>query len=106
MASAHEVSDEINGVGNHHAAVMGAGGPSPRTAHTLQDKATTAAREVTLWLDGRSLDHEAIQAFLDNPGRKDTTLGHAINAASLARVNHLILVQLAEHLDVDISDIR
>ncbi len=106
MATAQDVANELNGVGNHHAAVMGQNGPAPHTAYTLQDKTTHAAREVTLWLQGRSLDHEAIQKFLDDPDRKDTTLGHAINAASLARVNHLILVKLAESLDVDISDIR
>lgn len=106
MATAQDVANELGGVGNHHAAVMGKNGPSEYTAYSLQDKTTHAAKEVTLWLDGRSLEHEAIQKFLADPSRKDTTLGHAINAASLARVNHLILVKLAAALNVDISDIR
>lgn len=101
MASAQEVSDEINGVANHHVAVMGEGGPSPRKARTMQDKITTAAREVTLWLPRRTL-----KVLRDKAGKTDTTLGHAIDAASYGDVNYQILARIAEHLDIDISDIK
>ncbi|QRZ05876.1 hypothetical protein [Mycolicibacterium austroafricanum] len=102
MANAQEVQDEINGVANHHVAVMGEGGPNPRKARTLQDKATTAAREVTLWLPRRALD------VLRNKPHKgaDTTLGHAIDAASYGDINYRILERIAKLLDVDISDIK
>lgn len=106
MASAQEVADEINGTANHHVAIMGEGGPNPRKARTLQDKATTAAREVTLWLPGRTLSSPELAKLAADPTRKDTTLGHAINAASLARVNHEILVRIAAKLDVNIADIK
>ena len=106
MASAQEVQDEINGVANHHVAVMGENGPSPRKARTVQDKVTTAAREVTLWLPGRTLDSDELKKLAGDAKRKDTTLGHAINAASLARVNYAILQRLADNLGVDISDIK
>lgn len=106
MASAQEVSDELNGAANHHVATMGEGGPSPRKARTLQDKATTAAREVTLWLPGRTLDSPELVKLAGDPKRKDTTLGHAINAASLARVNHEILTRIADNLGIDIADIK
>jgi hypothetical protein len=42
---------------------------------------------------------------VDNATKKDTTLGHAIDAASFGRVNFLILKRLAKKLDVDISDL-
>ena len=110
MATAQEVSDEVNGVAadDHHAALMHAGGPAAlqHIARSVQDKLTHAAKEVTLWLVGRTLDSDEIKKLLDNPTRKDTTLGHAINAAAFGRVNYLILQRIAEHLDVDISDIK
>lgn len=101
MASAQEVQDEINGVANHHEVVMGEGGPSPRKARTLQDKATTAAREVTLWLPRR-----ALAALREKAGKTDTTLGHAIDAASYGDINYRILAKIAKELNVDISDIK
>jgi hypothetical protein len=72
----------------------------------MQDKLSHASREVTLWLPGRTLDHEALKGFIADPTRKDTTLGHAINAASLARINYLILQRIAAQLQIPISDIR
>ncbi|MCG7595939.1 hypothetical protein [Mycobacterium sp. PSTR-4-N] len=108
MATAQEVADEFNGVApdDHHAAVMGAGGPAPYVARSVQDKVTHAAKEVTLWLPGRTLDSDELKKLAADAQRKDTTLGHAINAASLARVNHEILKRIAAKTGVDISDIR
>jgi hypothetical protein len=84
--------------------VIGRNGPKPYTARTMDDKLSHAAHEITMWLPGRSLK-DGLQDVVANPARPDTTLGHSINAASLARVNHLILVRLAEKLGVNISDI-
>jgi hypothetical protein len=109
MATAEDVSRELQGTSGgpgHHDLVIYRGWPSQLTIRALQSKAHAAAHEATLPLSGRALDHEAIQKFLADPNRKDTVLGHATNAASLARVNHLILVRLAEELNVNIMDIR
>lgn len=109
MASAQEVEAELlgtNAPAGHHDLVVHKGGPGQTTVRTVQAKVTFAADEGTKWLEGRSLDHEAIKKFLADPNRKDTVLGHAINAASLARINHLILVRLAEAMDVNISGIK
>jgi hypothetical protein len=84
--------------------VIGRNGPKPYTAHTMDDKLSHAAHEVTMWLPARTLK-DGLQEVLATPARPDTTLGHAINAASLARVNHQILVRLAAKLGVDISDL-
>jgi hypothetical protein len=91
-----------------HAAEMFRNGPAHlrHVAYSLQDKVSHAAKEITLFLGGRKLDSDELQALLDDPEHVDTNLGHSINAASLARINHLILVRLAEKLDVDISDIE
>jgi len=94
MANAQEVWDEIEGKANHHEAVMGENGPNPRIAKTLQDKATTAAHEVTLWLPGRD-----VETLLAQEDDNDTTLGHAIRAASWGYHNYRLLKAIDEKLD-------
>ena len=93
---------------NHHAALMHAGGPQSlqHTAYTLQDKVSHAAREVTLWLPGRSLDSPEVKAALQNWERKDTNLGHSINAEAFARAAYQVAARIAASLNVDIRDIR
>lgn len=106
MASAQEVQDEIMGANppaGHHDTVMGDGGPAPYTGRTLQDKLSHVAHEVMFWLPRRMPSDPFLQP--DNAGKKDTTLGHAIDAASFGRLNFLILKRLAAKLDVDISDL-
>lgn len=106
MATANEVQDELLGVNappNHHDVWIGAGGPSPRVARTLQDKATTAAKEATLYLPRRTPRDPFLRP--DEEQKKDTTLGHAIDAASFGRINFLILKRIAAKLDIDISDL-
>jgi hypothetical protein len=85
--------------------VIGRNGPKPYTAHTMDDKLSHAAHEVTMWLPARTLK-DGLQEVLATPARPDTTLGHAINSASLGRVNHQILLRLAAKLGVDVSDIN
>jgi hypothetical protein len=48
---------------------------------------------------------DGLQDVIATPARLDTTLGHAINAASLGRVNYEILTRIAAKLGVDITDI-
>jgi hypothetical protein len=106
MATADEVRAELMGTNpptNHHEVVLFAGGPAPRVAKTLQDKATTAAKEATLYLPRRTPRDPFLRP--DEQNKKDTTLGHAIDAASFGRLNFLILKRIADHLDVDISDL-
>lgn len=90
-----------------HKALMHAGGPASlqHNAYSMQDKLTHAAKEVTLWLPGRTLSSDELKKLASDPRRADTTLGHAINAASLSRVGVEILKRIAKKLDVDISDI-
>ncbi|MCC9182554.1 peptidoglycan DD-metalloendopeptidase family protein [Mycolicibacterium mageritense] len=104
MGDPQAIADEIMGVNdpaNHHDVVIGEGGPNPSTVRTLQAKATAAAREVTLWLKRRPLAE-----LISKRGETDTTLGHAIDAASYGDINYRILVKIADELDVDISDIK
>ena len=84
--------------------VIGRNGPKPYTAYTVDDKVSHTAHEVTMWLPARGLKDGLADAIAD-PHRLDTTLGHAINAASLGRVNYEILVRLANKLGVDLSDL-
>jgi hypothetical protein len=58
-----------------------------------------------MWLPGRTLRDDGVAKFIADPSRVDTSFGHSINAASLARVNHEILVRLAAKLGVDITDV-
>lgn len=84
--------------------VIGRNGPKPYTAYGIDEKVSHTAHEVTMWLPGRTM-RDGLGDFLTNPARVDTSFGHSINAASLARVNHEILVRLAAKLGVDISDV-
>lgn len=84
--------------------IIGRNGPKPYTAYSLDDKVSHTAHEVTMWLPGRGL-RDGLADVVTNPARVDTTLGHAINAASLARVNYLILARLAAKMGVDIADV-
>jgi hypothetical protein len=84
--------------------IIGRNGPKPYTAYSIDDKVSHTAHEVTMWLPGRTLT-DGLREVIDNPTRPDTTLGHAINAASLARVNHLILTRLAAKMGVDVKDV-
>jgi hypothetical protein len=84
--------------------IIGRNGPKPYTAYSIDDKVSHTAHEVTMWLSGRSL-RDGLQDVIATPARLDTTLGHAINAASLGRVNYEILTRIAAKLGVDITDI-
>jgi predicted chitinase len=84
--------------------IIGRNGPKPHTAYSVDDKVSHTAHEVTMWLSGRSL-RDGLQDVIATPARLDTTLGHAINAASLGRVNYEILTRIAAKLGVDITDI-
>jgi hypothetical protein len=85
--------------------IIGRNGPKPYTAYSLDDKVSHTAHEVTMWLPGRTLRDDGVAKFISDPARVDTSFGHSINAASLARINHEILVRLAAKLGVDISDV-
>jgi hypothetical protein len=85
--------------------IIGRNGPKPYTAYSIDDKVSHTAHEVTMWLPGRTLRDDGVAKFITDPARVDTSFGHSINAASLARINHEILVRLAAKLGVDISDV-
>jgi len=85
--------------------LVGRNGPNPRTAETVEAMAGAAAHEVTMWLPGRRLTDEELSDLLADPQRLDTTLGHAINAASLARINYQLLAKIAARLGVDHGEI-
>ena len=109
MASALEVQEELMGTNtpaNHHDTVMHENGPAHlrHVARTMQDKLSHAAHEVTLWLPRRTLGDDDLQ--VDNPHKNATTLGHAVDGASFARLAYLIAVRIANKLDVDIRDIK
>lgn len=104
MATADDVTNELMGTNppaGHHATVVGEGGPAPYTAYSLQDKVSHAVREVTLWLPRR-----ALSVLTGKRGGVDTTLGHAIDAASYGDINYRVLAKIAASLKVDISDIQ
>lgn len=104
MASADEVAAELLGTNppaNHHDVVVGRGGPSPYTVRTVQSKVTETLKEVTLWLPRRTL-----AALVAKRGKTDTTLGHAIDAASYGDINYRILAKIAEKVGADISGIQ
>lgn len=109
MATAEDVQAEIMGTNpppGHHATVMFENGPpglGGYVAYTMQDKLSHASHEVTLWLPRRALNDHDLQPAA--PQKLDTTLGHAIDAASFGRINYLILQRIAATLKVDISDI-
>jgi hypothetical protein len=87
------------------ATVIGRNGPKPYTAYSVDDKVSHTAHEVTMWLPGRTLRDAELAGFVRDPARADTSFGHSINAAALARVNHEILVRIAAKLGVDITDV-
>jgi hypothetical protein len=104
MPTADDVTAEIMGTNppaNHHDTVMGDGGPNPYTGRTMQDKLSHIAHEIMFWLPRRSVKDLQV----DNVTKKDTTLGHSIDAASFGRVNFQILKRLADKAGVDISDL-
>jgi hypothetical protein len=106
MASAEEILDEVMGTNppaNHHNTVMGDGGPAPYVGHTMQDKLSHVAHEVTYFLPRRVPTDPFLQP--GNAAKRDTTLGHSIDAASFGRLNFLILQRIAAKLDVDIDDL-
>jgi hypothetical protein len=84
--------------------IIGRNGPKPYTAYSIDDKVSHTAHEVTMWLPARGLK-DGLADVIGDPHRLDTTLGHAINSASLGRVNYEILVRLAAKLGVDLSDL-
>jgi hypothetical protein len=85
--------------------IIGRNGPKPYTAYSVDEKVSHTAHEVTMWLPGRTLRDVGLAGFITDPARADTSFGHSINAAGLARVNHEILVRLAAKLGVDIADV-
>jgi hypothetical protein len=114
MATADDVNAELLGTNDppgHHACVMFENGPAGLggyVAFTLQDKVSHAAHEVTLWLPRRALKDQDLAP--SNPRKMDTTLGHAIDAASFGRINAIILTRVvaalkAKGFDIDISDL-
>ena len=84
--------------------IIGRNGPKPYTAYSVDDKVSHTAHETTMWLPARGLK-DGLADVIGDPHRLDTTLGHSINAASLARVNYAILTRLAAKLGVDLSDL-
>lgn len=100
MASAQEVSDELNGVGDHHAAKVHENGPLQRTARTVQDKVTTAVKEITLWLPRRTL-----RELRAKKGKVDTNLGHSIDAASASLLALEVALRVAEQVGADLDGI-
>jgi hypothetical protein len=106
MASPDEILAEVMGTNppaNHHNTVMGEGGPTPYTGHTMQDKLSHVAHEVTFYLPRRVPSDPWLRPT--DKSKKDTTLGHAIDAASFGRLNFLILQRICDKLDVDIADL-
>jgi hypothetical protein len=106
MASADEILQEVMGTNppaNHHNTVMGEGGPTPYVGHTMQDKLSHVAHEVTYWLPRRTPTDPWLRP--DDTTKKETTLGHSIDAASFGRLNFAILKRIAAKLDVPIDDL-
>lgn len=96
MATADDVTTELMGTNlpeNHHDVVVGEGGPAPFTVRTVQSKVTEALKEVTKWLPGRSVDR-----LLGQEDSPDTTLGHAIRAASWGYHNYRAIKQVSQQL--------
>lgn len=96
MATAEDVTTELMGTNlpaNHHDVTVGEGGPAPFTVRTLQSKVTQAVKEVTKWLPGRS-----IEKLLAQENGPDTTLGHAIRAASWGYHNYRELKNVGQQL--------
>lgn len=96
MATADDVTTELMGTNlpaNHHDVVVGEGGPAPFTVRTVQSKVTEALKEVTKWLPGRSVDR-----LLGQEDSPDTTLGHAIRAASWGYHNYRAIKALSQQI--------
>lgn len=105
MANADDVAAEILGTNpppGHHGTVCGDGGPAPYTAYTMQDKLSHIVHEVLFFLPQRTL---ADLKSRRGP-RKDTTLGHAINAASYGDKIWQALEIIAAKVGADISQIQ
>lgn len=103
MATADDVAAEILGVNppvNHHDVVMFENGPAPYIGHTMQDKLSHTAHEVTLFLPARN-----VADLVSRRGKNDTTLGHAINAASYGDKIWQALELIAAKVGVDLSGI-
>lgn len=105
MATAQDVQNEVNGVADddHHAALMHEGGPKElqHVARSVQDKLTHAAREVTLWLPRRGL-----KTLRGKAKANDTTLGHAIDAASASLIALEVSLRVAKKVGADLSGIE
>lgn len=106
MATADDVESEIMGTNpppGHHATTMFENGPTgaPYVAYTVQDKLSHASHEVTLFLPAR-----ALADLVSRRGKNDTTLGHAINAASYGDKIWQALELLAAKAGVDLSGIQ
>jgi hypothetical protein len=104
MATADDVNAELMGANppaGHHATILGEGGPAPYTAFTVQDKLSHTAHEVNFWLPARTLAD-----LKSRSGKVDTTLGHAINAASYGDKVWQALELIAAKVGVDLSSIQ
>jgi hypothetical protein len=106
MATADDVSAELMGTNpppGHHATVMFENGPAgfPYTAYSMQDKLSHASHEVTLFLPART-----VADLVSRRGKNDTTLGHAINAASYGDKIWQALQLIAAKAGVDLSGIQ
>lgn len=104
MATADDVASELMGTNpppDHHATTMFENGPNPYVAHSMQDKLSHASHEVTLYLPAR-----ALAELKQRRGVVDTTLGHAINAASYGDKVWQALEIIAAHVGADISVVK
>jgi hypothetical protein len=104
VATADDVTNEIMGSNapvGHHNTVMGEGGPAPYVGKTMQDKLSHIAHEVMFFLPARNLGD-----LISRRGKRDTTLGHAINAASYGDKIWQALEIIAAKVDADISGVK
>lgn len=104
MATADDVTNELLGTNppaGHHDLVVFKNMPMQTTIRTVQSKATFAADEVTKGLPERDLGD-----LKSRRGKSDTTLGHAINAASYGDKIWQALEVIAAKVGADISGIK
>jgi len=130
LSTPEAVLNELSGNGNHHVVRVWRNVKEwAADVRTLQDKVTRVMRELieeatftydvgrddapraplgirnavfrilhesTLWLPRRSA-----KELSEKRGRKDTVLGHAVDAASYGELNYDLLVKIAKKLGVE-----
>lgn len=111
MVTASDVESELMGTNpppGHHDLVVHKGGPKDlqKVVRTVQAKVTYCADEITRWLPFRALSDLRKRRRGEVNNGHDTTLGHAVNAASASLMALEIALRIAKRLDIDVSDVE